>query len=558
MKHLTFLFILLHTLLNAQDRISGKSFATRSEVLATHGMVATNHPLASQIGLEILKKGGTAVDAAIAANAFMGLGDPGNNGIGGDLFAIIWDAKTKKLYGLNASGKSPSSLSFEEMQARLGKGENYITGPLSITTPGCVDGWVAMHEKFGKLTMSEILNPTINYAREGFPITEEVGATLELVEPGFVKSGSDNLKNTYFINGRFPRKGEVFKNPKLANSLELIAKEGRKGFYEGAVAKTIVRHVKSEGGFLSLSDLKNNKPEWVDPVSINYRGYDVWEMPPNGQGIAALQILNVLKNFDIESMGYGSVEHIHHFVEAKKLAYEDLSKFYGDPNFGEIPLDMLLSDEYGRKRAELIDPKKPGVYNPGMPAGDHTIYLTTADAEGNMVSLIQSNSYYFGSGEVAEDLGFVLQNRASGFNMKEGHINVYAASKRPFHTIIPAFVTREGVPFLSFGVMGGDMQPQGHAQIIMNIIDFGMNVQEAGDAPRIRHYGTSSRGHVDNRGETCLENGFDMEVKRELMLMGHNLQMRWGGYGGYQAIMKKDDVYFGATESRKDGQAAGY
>jgi gamma-glutamyltranspeptidase / glutathione hydrolase len=543
----------------AQDRVSGKTFATRSEVIAKNGMIATNHPIASQIGIEILKKGGSAIDAAIAANAFLGLADPGSNGIGGDLFAIVWDAKTQKLYGLNASGKSPRNLSAEQFKSELDKGKRYTYGPLSVTMPGCVDGWFALHEKFGNLPFKELLRPAIDYAIEGVPITSEVASNLKRMAKGMGEFDNPNFKETYFINGRFPEKGEIFKNPDLAQTLEIISQKGRKGFYEGEVAERIVAHLKSGGGYLSKEDLKNNKPVWENPVSINYRGYDVWEMPPNGQGIAALQILNILKGFNISGMGFGSADHIHHFVEAKKLAFEDMSKYYGDPAFGSIPLKDLLSDKYAEERRKLINPEEAGSYPFGIPSGNNTIYLTAADKDGNMVSLIQSISYYFGSLEVPKGLGFVLQNRGSGFVREKGHINEYAPEKRPFHTIIPAFVSKDGKPFLSFGLMGGDMQPQGHAQIIMNILDFGMNVQEAGDAPRIWHYGTAPhRGPVEGAGDTYLESGFDYEVIRNLMDKGHAIRMRVSVYGGYQAIMIKDGVYYGASESRKDGQAAGY
>ncbi|WP_276391198.1 gamma-glutamyltransferase [Eudoraea chungangensis] len=556
------LFVLLFGqshLLISQDRLSGKSFASRSEVLAQNGMAATNHPLATQIAIDILKKGGSAIDAAIAANAFLGLADPAMNGIGGDLFAIVWSAKDQKLFGLNASGKSAQSLSYTQMQKELENGKTYSRGPLSITTPGCVDGWVALHSKFGKLEFSELLSPTINYARAGVPITSEVADFFLMDEPFVKETNNPSFKKLYFTDDHFPRKGDLFMNKDLANTLELIAKEGRKGFYTGRVANGIVNHLKEKGGYLSLEDLKDNQPQWVDPVSVNYRGYDIWELPPNGQGISVLQIINILEGFDIAKMNFGSAAHIHHFTEAKKVAYEDMAKFYGDPKFGNIPLDKLLSKEYSAERRKLINPKKSGSYDPGLAAGDHTIYLTVADKEGNMISLIQSLSAGFGSLEVPEGLGFVLQNRGSGFVMEAGHINQYAPGKRPFHTIIPAFITKDGAPYISFGLMGGDMQPQGHAQIIMNLIDFGMNLQEAGDAPRIFHSGTSARrGRREGVGDTYLESGFDYESISSLMDMGHRIRMMKGIFGGYQAIMIKDKVYYGASESRKDGQAAGY
>lgn len=545
--------------LSAQDRLSGNSFATRSEVLSRNGMVATNHPLATQVGLEILKKGGSAVDAAIAANALLGFADPGMNGIGGDLFAIVWDAKTKRLYGLNASGRSPNSLSYENLRELQESGNSRGSGPLSVSTPGCVDGWFELNKRFGKLPIADLLQPTIHYAREGVPVHQEVADNFLSVETRILDSDNPNFKHTFFLDGQFPRKGQIFKNPNLANSLELIANQGRDAYYRGEIGQKIADHLQSKGGFLTTDDLAAHISEWIDPISVNYRGYDVWEMPPNGQGMAALQMLTILQGVDMGKMGYGSVGHIHHFLEAKKLAYEDMAVFYGDPKGSNIPIETLLSTDYADSRRKLIDPEKAGIYDPGLSSGDHTIYLTTADKDGNMVSFIQSNSSLFGSYEVPEDLGFPLQNRAGGFVMTPDHINVYAPGKRPFHTIIPAFVTKEGKPFISFGLMGGDMQTQGHVQIIMNLIDFGMNLQEAGDAPRIYHQGTRTQtGHIDDVGDTFVESGFSYEVLRDLMKKGHKIRMNTGIYGGYQAIMVKDGVYYGATESRKDGQAAGY
>ncbi len=547
---------------NAGDRITGRAFATRSEVIAKHGMAATSHPLATQIALDILKKGGSAVDAAIAANAALGLMEPTGNGIGGDLFAIVWDAKTQKLYGLNASGRSPRSLTLAYFKK---KGYQKIPshGPLPVTVPGCVDGWFELHQKFGRLPMDEILAPAIRYAREGFPVTELIAYYWQRSVPILKKY--PNFEKIFTINGRAPRKGEIFRNPYLANTLEKIARGGRDVFYKGEIARTIADYMKRNGGFLSYEDLASHRSEWVEPVSTNYRGYEVWELPPNGQGIAALQMLNILEGYDLASMGFGSADYLHVFIEAKKLAFEDRAKFYADPAFNDIPVEWLISKEYAAQRRELIDMKRAGrsypAGNPALHDGD-TIYLTVADAEGNMVSLIQSNFRGMGSGMTPDDLGFILQDRGELFNLEEGHFNTYAPGKRPFHTIIPAFVTKDGKPFLSFGVMGGDMQPQGHVQILVNIIDFGMNLQEAGDAPRIRHAGSSqpTGGKMTDGGVVYLESGFDYEVIRELRRRGHRIAWSMGGYGGYQAIMydAKNGVYIGASESRKDGQAAGY
>ena len=559
-----YLLLLIAVLLNSiyvtgQDRYSGKSFATRSEILAKNGMVATNHPIATQIGVEILKKGGTAIDAAIAANAFMGLADPAMNGVGGDLFAIVWDAKTQQLYGLNASGKSPKNLSLDQLKAEIEQGKGYYAGPLSVTTPGCVDGWFELHKKFGKLEMASLLQPTVTYAREGIAITQEIADNFKAQEPRIKASDNPTFKALYFREDRFPVLGEVFKNPNLAVTLETIIKKGRDGFYKGEIAQKIVAHQKITGGFLSMDDFKEHSSEWIKPISVNYRGYDVWEMPPNGQGMSVLQMLTILEHFNMEEMGFGSAAHLHHLVEAKKLAYEDMLTYYGDPKFGEIPIEKLLSKTYAKERAQTIDPEKAGIYQPGLESGDHTIYLTVADKSGNMISLIQSNSDLFGSKEVPEGLGFALQNRGSGFVLTDNHINQYAPGKRPFHTIIPAFVTKDGAPYISFGLMGGDMQPIGHVQVILNLIDFKMSLQEAGDAPRVRHMGAGmGRGHIDTVGDTYMESGFSYETQSQLMDKGHNLRMRKGIYGGYQAIMLKDGVYYGASESRKDGQAAGY
>ena len=543
-----------------QDRITGKIFSTRSEVISQNGMVATSHPLATQIGLDILKTGGNAIDAAIAANAALGLMEPTGNGIGGDLFAIVWIEKEKKLYGLNASGRSPKNLTLDYFKSRkLASIPSY--GPLPVSVPGCVDGWFSLHKKFGTKPMIEILMPTIEYAESGFPVTELVAYYMLSASKRF--KNYPNFEDTYMINGKTPVKGQIFKNPDLANTLKIIGKEGRNGFYKGIVAKTISKFLKDQGGFLDQEDLQNHKSEWVNPVSTNYRGYDVWELPPNGQGIAALQILNILEGFDIQKMGFGSAEHIHHFVEAKKIAYADRAKYYADPDFNKIPTKYLISKDYAEKRRKEIDTLKSSKSaTPGNLENGDTIYLTTSDQEGNMVSLIQSNYRGMGSGMVPPGLGFMLQDRGELFSLEEGHFNVYEPRKRPFHTIIPAFITKDGSPWVSFGLMGGAMQPQGHAQIVINLIDFKMNLQEAGDAPRIRHSSDEqpTGGKMLDGGKVFLESGFDYESIRKLMKFGHEVGFDLGSFGGYQAIQvdKKNKVFYGASESRKDGNAAGY
>ena len=560
MKKLIALLILAIAQLNAQDRITGKKWATRSEVIAQHGMAATSQPLATQVALDILKKGGNAIDAAIAANAVLGLVEPTGNGVGGDLFAIIWDAKTEQLYGLNASGRSPYSLSLEYFK-KNGYEKIPAYGPLPVSVPGAVDGWFEMHGKFGSMEMQEILQPAIDYANNGFPVSELIAWYMEQGAKNLVRF--PGFKETYMPNGRTPRKGEVFKNPGLANTLDKIAKGGRDAFYKGDIAKTVADYIEQLGGFLSEKDFADHTSEWVEPVSVNYRGYDVWELPPNGQGIAALQMLQILEQYDIKSMGFGSKEYIHTFTEAKKLAFEDRAKFYADMDFYKTPVEWLISDEYAKQRKQLIKPNEAGkAYPAGQLKDGDTIYMTVADKDGNMVSLIQSNYRGMGSGMTPPGLGFILQDRGELFSLEEGHANVYEPHKRPFHTIIPAFITKDGKPFVSFGLMGGATQPQGHAQIVINLIDFGMNLQEAGDAPRILHNGSSqpTGGTMTDGGVLQLESGIDYEVIRELVKMGHKISWNVGSYGGYQAIMWDDvnKVYYGASESRKDGQAAGY
>lgn len=543
-----------------QDRITGRTFATRSEVIAQHGMAATSQPLATQVALDILKKGGNAIDAAIAANAVLGLVEPTGNGIGGDLFAIIWDAKSKKLYGLNASGRSPYDLKLKYFK-KNGHDKIPSYGPLPVSVPGCVDGWFEMHGKLGSMNMQDILQPTIDYANNGFPVSELIAWYMQRSAaylqrfPGF--------KEVYMPNGRSPGKGEIFKNPSLGSTLDKIAKGGRDAFYKGAIAKTMARYVQQQGGFLSEKDLADHTSDWVEPVSVNYRGYDVWELPPNGQGIAALQILNILEGYDIKGMGFGSKEYIHTFTEAKKLAFEDRAKFYADMNFYKTPVNWLISEDYAAERRQLINPNRAGrSYPAGQLKDGDTIYMTVADKEGNMVSLIQSNYRGMGSGMTPPGLGFILQDRGELFSLEESHANVYEPHKRPFHTIIPAFITKDGKPWVSFGLMGGATQPQGHAQVVINLIDFGMNLQEAGDAPRILHNGASqpTGGQMMDGGVLQLETGIDYQVIRELVKMGHKISWNVGAYGGYQAIMwdEVNKVYYGASESRKDGQAAGY
>ncbi|MFO7609367.1 MAG: gamma-glutamyltransferase [Candidatus Krumholzibacteriia bacterium] len=546
----------------AADRVTGEPFATRSEVIAPRAMAATSQPLATQIALEILRQGGSAVDAAIAANAALGLMEPTGCGIGGDLFAIVWDPEAGRLHGYNGSGRSPRSLTLEELQRRgLDRIPPYGVLPLSV--PGCVDGWFALHERFGRLPMAQVLAPAIRYAREGFPVSEliayywQLGIAARAEQPYFLE--------TFTRDGRAPAKGELWTNEALARAYETLAQQGRDAFYRGDLARTIARTVQDAGGFLAYDDLAGHRGEWVAPVSTNYRGVDVWELPPNGQGIAALQILNIMEGFDLAAMGFGSPEHVHAFVEAKKLAFADRARFYADPDFADVPVAELIAKEYADRRRAEIDPRRAArsveAGNPALREGD-TIYLTVADGNRMMVSLIQSNYRGLGAGVCPEGLGFGLQDRGELFTLEPGQANTYAPGKRPFHTIIPAFVTRDGEPWISFGVMGGGTQPQAHAQIIMNLVDFGMNLQEAGDAPRILHWGGNEpTGEVmTDGGNVALEQGFPYATRRALTLMGHRLVTDVGSFGGYQAILLDPDqgVYYGASESRKDGQAAGY
>ena len=546
------------------DRITGETFATRSEVYAPHAMAATSHPLATQVALDVMKAGGSAVDAAIAANAALGLMEPTGNGIGGDLFAIVWDPRTQELHGYNGSGRSPQALTMDEFRRR-GLESIPPHGPLPVTVPGAVDGWFALHGRFGRLPMAEVLAPAIRYAREGHPVHEVIAHYWARSVP--VLSKWPGFAEQFTIDGRAPRTGETWRNPNLADTLQKIAEGGRDAFYSGDIARTIDAYFREHDGFLRYEDLAAHEGNWVDPVSTNYRGFDVWELPPSGQGIAALQILNLLEPHDLQSFGFGSPEHVHLLVEAKKLAFADRARWYADPDFHPAPVERLISKEYAAERGALISQQRAArQVQPGTPAqldeGD-TIYLTTADADGMMVSLIQSNYRGMGSGMAPPGLGFILQDRGEQFVLRDDHPNAFAPGKRPFHTIIPAFVTRDGQPWLSYGVMGGAMQPQGHVQILLNMIDFGMNLQEAGDAPRIHHDGSAEpvgqNAPMADGGWIELETGFPHETVRALMRKGHSVRFADGPYGGYQAIQANPQGgWIGASESRKDGQAAGY
>jgi gamma-glutamyltranspeptidase / glutathione hydrolase len=557
------------------DRLTGRPDATRSEVIAPTGMVCASQPLAVQIGVDILKKGGNAVDAAIAVNAALGLMEPVACGAGGDLFAIVWDAKEQKLHGLNASGRSPALLTIDAVREAGHEAIPY-TGVLPWTVPGCVDGWFELHRRFGRLPMKEILAPAIAYAEKGFPVTEVIahywatGGERLKAEPNFAA--------TYLPGGRAPAKGELFRNPDLAATYRKLAEGGRDAFYRGAIARTIDAFSRRIGGFLRYDDLARHRSTWVEPVSVDYRGYRLWELPPNGQGIAALQMLALLEGFDLAALGHNSAEALHLLVEAKKLAFDDRARFYADPDFVTIPVEALISKEYAARRRELIDTgraleavpasdlvagrRRAGKSADGAIEEGDTTFLVVADGERNFVSLIQSNYAGFGAGPVPDGLGFCMQDRGALFNLDGSHANALEPGKRPFHTIIPAMVTRGGKPVFAFGVMGGAMQPQGHVQVLANIVDYGMNVQEAGDAPRFRHRGSSQpTGEVmADGGEVALESGIGAAVVEALTKKGHRIVRVRGGFGGYQGIWwdRERDVLVGGSESRKDGCAIGY
>lgn len=544
------------------DRMTGRFFASRSEVIARHGMAATSQPLATQVAIDILKQGGSAVDAAIAANAVLGLMEPTGSGIGGDLFAVVWDSKSRKLHGLNASGRSPYGLTLRALK-ELGLESIPPRGPLPVSVPGCVDGWFELHKKFGKLPMPAVLAPAIRYAREGFPVSDLIAYYWSY--GGGALKDQPNFAATFLPGGQPPKKGDIFKNPDLSRTYEILAEKGRDAYYRGELSQVMASFCTRVGCFLTAKDFADHTSTWVEPVSTSYRGYDVWELPPNGQGIAVLQMLNLLEPYDLTSMGHNSGEYLHRLIEAKKIAYEDRARFYADSDFVRVPVSTLISKAYSDERRKLLNPRFASQHidagDPKLREGD-TIYLTLADEERNMVSLIQSNYRGFGSGLVPDGLGFVFQDRGELFSLEEGHPNVFAPHKRPFHTIIPGFVTREGKPWLSFGVMGGDMQPQGHVQVLCNLIDFGMNLQEAGDAARFHHQGSSepTGEKMTDGGWVALESGVSAEARHMLAQKGHQVRFEVDGFGGYQAILydAKRDLYIAGSDFRKDGQAAGY
>jgi len=550
--------------LDPTDAQGARGQATRSVVYAEHGMVAAAQPLAVQAGVEILRAGGSAVDAAIAVNACLGLMEPTANGLGGDLYAIVWDPKLAKPVGLNASGRAPLALTVAKVPPDS-VGTIPLHTPYSWSVPGAADGWFELHKRYGKLPMKRLLEPAIRYAEEGFPVSPVIAGDWGRSVTRF--GNKPGFREVFMPGGRTPLEGERFRNPALAKTLRLLADKGRNAYYKGPIAESIVKFSQANGGFFALEDFARHTSTWDEPISTTYRGHQVWELPPNTQGIAALQMLNLLEPFDLKAMGRASADFWHVMTEAKKIAFADRARYYADPAFAKVPVEQLISKEYARTRVGGIDMKVAARADaPGEVAAlnqKETTYLCTADAGGMMVSLIQSNYTGFGSGYVVPELGFGLQNRGALFSLKDGHPNRLEPGKRPFQTIIPAFMSKDGKPLMAFGLMGGDMQPQGHAQIVVNLLDFGMNLQEAGDAIRFHHEGSSEpTGTVMKDGGILhIEDGLPPEVLAELARRGHVLKPEAvGGYGGYQAIWRDPvtGMYSGATEKRKDGCAQGY
>jgi gamma-glutamyltranspeptidase / glutathione hydrolase len=549
------------------DRIAGEPFASRSTVWGAHGAAAAAHPLASLAAIDLLRAGGSAVDAAIGANAVLGFVEPVMCGIGGDAFAMVWDPKAGKLAGLNGSGRSPRALTLEIQRARARNGFIAPAGAVTVSTPGAVDAWWTLHQRYGRLPWADLFAPAIELAEQGAPVAQTVAHYLDASVRGFARPGRgfeevENLQAIWAPDGRTPVEGEVFANPALARTYRLIAAGGRDAYYEGEIAEVIDAYFRRIGGWLSKADLAAHHAEWVEPRSTSYRGVEVWALPPNSQGLSTLQILNILENFDLQAAGFQTTASLHLQIEAKRLAFEDRARRFADPDFADIPIDWLISKAYGAERAALI---RPGaVLDPAFPGeapshGD-TTYLCAADADGMLVSLIQSNYRGMGSGLCADGLGFMFQNRGELFSLRDGDANLYAPGKRPFQTIIPGFATRGGEPWLAFGVMGGDMQPQGQAQIIINLVDYGLGLQAAGDSPRWRHEGSPEPTGASGlgRGIVRLESGVPDATRAGLAALGWTIGAPDGGFGGYQAIQRWPGRYAAASEMRKDGCALAY
>ncbi len=529
-------------------------------MVAANGMVATSQPLAVEIGRDALRAGGNAVDAAIAANIALGLVEPMSCGLGGDMFALVSMSEAETLVGLNGSGRAPRGATLDLFRERRLE-RVPLRGPLSWTVPGCVDGWATLHARLGRLPWRELFRPTIDAARRGFPVTPVIAAAWSADVD--LLSRDPGSKATYLPDGRAPRAGETFRNPALADVLSTLASEGPPAFYRGEIGARLAASAGELGSPLSRDDLAQHASTWVQPLAFPFRGVEVWELPPNTQGVVALEILNILSAFDLERLRADLPACAHAFVEAKKLAYENRARFYADPDFARIPIERLLRPEHGKAQAARIDPDRAALSADPSSAlfASDTVYVTAVDRDRNAVSLIQSLYHGFGSGLTPSGLGFAMQNRGSLFALDPRHPNALAPGKRPFHTIIPAMLTERGRPIFSFGVMGGDMQPQGHVQILLNLLVRGMDPQEAGDAPRIRHAGSSKPTGDEMRdgGIVHLEPEVGDEVARGLRCRGHRVEVSTGGYGGYQGIWidRERGALVGGSESRKDGLALG-
>ena len=559
---------------HAGDRVSGASFASRSAAMGCSGAAGTAQPIATLTAIEILKRGGSAADAAIAANACLGFLEPTSSGLGGDCFVMVWDPKLEKLVSLAGSGRSPKSLTLETARARAKNGVIPSHGAISVSTPGALDAWWTLHQRYGRLKWAELFEPAIHLCESGVPVPQIIGYYIKRNIALFVRPGSGveetaNALHTYAPGGKPPGEGDVFRNPDLARTYRLIAEGGRDAFYGGPIAHTIDAYFKRIGGWLSYEDLRDQHAEWLDPLVTNYRGLDVYAMAANTQGLATLQMLNILENFDLREMGFQSSAAIHTQVEAKRLAYEDRARYYADPHFAKIPIEWLNSKEYAKERAKLIRPDRilTPIYPGHAPSHGDTTYFTTASSDGMMVSMIQSNFRGMGSGLVADGLGFMFQDRGELFSLQDGHPNLYQPGKRPFQTIIPGFATKDGKPWMSFGVMGGDMQPQGQVQIVLNRLDYGLDIQAAGDSPRWHHEGSSQSMGEDAPGMgpsglLHLEAGVPAETRKALIDLGWSMGPSDGGFGRYECIEPRmngsDRVYAAASEMRADGAALAY
>ena len=559
---------------HAGDRPAGASFTTRSPALGCSGAAGTAHPLATQAAIEMLKKGGSAVDAAVAANAVLGLVEPTSSGLGGDCYALLWDPKAGAVMGLAGSGRSPKSLTLDMVRARAKNGVIPPLGAIAVSTPGALDAWWTLHQRYGKLTWAELFEPAIHYCENGAPVPQIIGYYIKRNMAIFVRPGSGveetaNAVHTYQVGGKPVNEYDVFRNPDLAKTYRAIAAGGRDAFYDGPIAKTIEAYFKRIGGWLSVEDLREQHAEWVKPLVTNYRGVDVYGMGANTQGLATLQMLNIISQFDVRGMGFQSAQALHVQIEAKRLAYEDRARYYADPHFAKVPVEWLNSMEYAKERAKLIQMDRilEPVYPGQAPSHGDTTYFSMADKDGMMVSMIQPNFRGMGSGLVADGLGFMFQDRGELFSLKDGHPNIYAPGKRPFQTIIPGFAVKDGAPWLAFGVMGGDMQPQGQTQIVLNRVDYGLDVQAAGDSPRWHHEGSSQSMGEDPvglgpKGILRLEAGVPEETRKALIAMGWPMGKSDGGFGRYECVeLRKPNgerVYAAASEMRADGVALAY